>query len=547
MAIIKLDPSGGGAVTIEAKKYTPVSGRILVSTGEISNTVAFGIDGMRGVTSIPYTDFRNAADGTFASVGAVVDYVQANFKKASGGGDVTSAQLSEAITASEVRDAGKFVAQNGGTIYHTTKWFTPSGNVTTSGTTVTSVGTQFSSSMVGARIIISGQERIITGYTSATVVTVNTAFSPNLTNVAPASWGVYSRASWIDSSGNVTVTNTVGALVSVNRTDTTGFINTSVVGYEHNAASNSADSVNDIRISRSVGNLIVQRCTVGNATKGAGTWVDTDINLGDGNLLAVDVRFPSGKNSTIAFKSDYLSKLNSPISANNWVDIAAFNQLSTPIYETTTNNATWGAKTFNNKLVDRKANEQIIVIDNSLGERACRFTWTNFAYMDPTAIVLASTYHTNSQGFSYLIEYSSNGSTWTAIHTSTTTGMNGYYTTLNFTPQNSNGYLRVTITNTTNTASTRLLSLSVLTSRRDVSGNVIQGQLPYNWDENRKMTFPNDTTTNGVAMSKFFIKAGLPTTSDLPNGYQMPCKNTSDGKVYLCVNDGGVIKKIELT
>jgi hypothetical protein len=86
-----------------------------------------------------------------------------------------------------------YAVQDGTILYHTIKWFTPSSTVSSSGTTVTSIGTQFTSGMVGAKLTISGESKIITAYTSTTVVTVSSAYSVNYSGVAAGSWGVYSK------------------------------------------------------------------------------------------------------------------------------------------------------------------------------------------------------------------------------------------------------------------------------------------------------------------------------------------------------------------
>jgi len=83
--------------------------------------------------------------------------------------------------------------QDGTILYHSLKWFTPSGNVSSSGTTVTSVGTQFTTAMIGSKLTINGESRIITAYTAATVVIVASAYSINYSGIAAGSWGVYSK------------------------------------------------------------------------------------------------------------------------------------------------------------------------------------------------------------------------------------------------------------------------------------------------------------------------------------------------------------------
>ena len=101
-------------------------------------------------------------------------------------------------------NANTYALQDGTVLYHSTKWFVPSGAVSTIGATVTSVGTQFTSAMVGAKLTINGEWRIITAFTSTTVVTVASAYSANYSNVVAGNWGCYSRCSSITSTGNVT-------------------------------------------------------------------------------------------------------------------------------------------------------------------------------------------------------------------------------------------------------------------------------------------------------------------------------------------------------
>jgi len=66
--------------------------------------------------------------------------------------------------------------------------------------------------MIGALIIINDEERIITAFTSTTVVTVGVAFSQNYSGVVAGSWGVYSKSQEIKSNGDTvfyTITGTI--------------------------------------------------------------------------------------------------------------------------------------------------------------------------------------------------------------------------------------------------------------------------------------------------------------------------------------------------
>jgi len=91
-------------------------------------------------------------------------------------------------------DPNTYALQDGTILYHSVKWFTPTSTVSTSGTTVTSVGTQFTSAMVGAKLTINGEWRIITAYTNTTNVTVASAYSQNYSGVVSDDWGVYNKS-----------------------------------------------------------------------------------------------------------------------------------------------------------------------------------------------------------------------------------------------------------------------------------------------------------------------------------------------------------------
>ena len=117
-------------------------------------------------------------------------------------------------------DPVTYALQDGTILYHSTKWFVPTGTVSTSGTTVTSVGTQFTSAMVGAKLTINGEWRIITAFTNSSTVTVSSEYSINYSGVVAGSWGVYSRAYEIKSNGDIFWYSILG--VSISMTNLTG-------------------------------------------------------------------------------------------------------------------------------------------------------------------------------------------------------------------------------------------------------------------------------------------------------------------------------------
>jgi hypothetical protein len=116
---------------------------------------------------------------------------------------IINAKLGEALYFKTALGLIRELAFADGTIiYHLAKQFTPTGNVSTSGTTVTSVGTQFLSNMIGAKIEINKEVRYIATYVSTTQVTVTEAFSQNWTGITPANWGVYNYAIEVNSGVN---------------------------------------------------------------------------------------------------------------------------------------------------------------------------------------------------------------------------------------------------------------------------------------------------------------------------------------------------------
>jgi len=99
--------------------------------------------------------------------------------------------------------------------------------------------------------------------------------------------------------------------------------------------------------------------------------------------------------------------------------------------------------------------------------------------------------------------------------------------------------------------------LSELAYTLDVGGEVRIGSLAsapagangvmyYNSTDNKMKTYEDGVWKNTVYDNMLKVKAGDPTTADMPNGSFHVWKNSSTGNVYLWVNDGGVMKKVQL-
>jgi trimeric autotransporter adhesin len=72
------------------------------------------------------------------------------------------------------------------------------------------------------------------------------------------------------------------------------------------------------------------------------------------------------------------------------------------------------------------------------------------------------------------------------------------------------------------------------------------GVMYYNSSDNKMKTFENGVWKNTVYDNAIKIKAGSPTTADQPDGTFHVWKDTGTGNVYLWVNDGGIMKKVQL-
>jgi trimeric autotransporter adhesin len=100
-------------------------------------------------------------------------------------------------------------------------------------------------------------------------------------------------------------------------------------------------------------------------------------------------------------------------------------------------------------------------------------------------------------------------------------------------------------------------TLADLAYTLDVGGEIRIGSLPsapaaanglmyYNSTDQKMKTYENGTWKNTVYDNTLKTKAGDPTVADLPDGSFHVWKNTTSGNVYLWVNDGGTLKKVQL-
>jgi hypothetical protein len=124
------------------------------------------------------------------------------------------------VSGTILQNGGGLALQDGTILYHSSStWFIPTSTVSTSGTTATSVGTQFTSGMVGAKLTILRESKIITAFTSNTQVTVDSAYSQNYSSIPSGSWGVYSKAFEIKADSTIGYYDKTGTFVFGKRSD----------------------------------------------------------------------------------------------------------------------------------------------------------------------------------------------------------------------------------------------------------------------------------------------------------------------------------------
>jgi hypothetical protein len=110
----------------------------------------------------------------------------------------------------KINGSGYFPNEDGTVLYHIVRWFTPTGTFSSTGTTVTTTGGQLTASMVGAKIGVGTDKRIITAFLTSNTCTVDSAFSQNYVSQPLANWGVFSKSFENRIDGTVNLINTVG-------------------------------------------------------------------------------------------------------------------------------------------------------------------------------------------------------------------------------------------------------------------------------------------------------------------------------------------------
>jgi len=285
---------------------------------DVASLVSHIADSTIHVTTTLKNTWNAKLDGTKAAIeglltGVITTHSHTVAKSDVGLGNVDN--TSDLNKPASTAQLSKFVVQNGGIIYHTLPWINI-GTVSTSGINVTGIGTSFTAAMVGAKIIVNNEERIIATYVSATSITINSAFSQNYNSSV---FAIYSKSIAVGSDGYIYMFNSVGAIASsitpsgntilYNRIFIGGItqafsqstpnvieINSGINGSYRDLAiryiyqsigTSTGDAVGDIRHSNQLGVMLFEKCTVASGTKGSGTWISLFSVNAQGVLLPI--------------------------------------------------------------------------------------------------------------------------------------------------------------------------------------------------------------------------------------------------------------------
>lgn len=201
--------------------------------------------------------------------------------------------------------------------------------------------------------------------------------------------------------------------------------------------------------------------------------------------------------ATVVSGGDAQFILNTPI-PTVWRDLLAFGRIATPTYQVSANGTTWTATTLNKQLFDQKDHfaQNVITYPET---KAVRWTWnsSSLAWSRGTWLAISYSYLPNNPNKKVTFESSTDGVTWVIRHESVSNVMEQMlYHYVEFYADAT--YLRLTISyegansgDVINIAGIRLLTYSA-------GGAGFDNQLPYSWDENRKMTVENLDVTNGL-------------------------------------------------
>ena len=172
-----------------------------------------------------------------------------------------------------------------------------------------------------------------------------------------------------------------------------------------------------------------------------------------------------------------------------WHDLIAFDRNYTTTQEISTDGTNFSSDTLELGLFDQKDKTKYEVVGN--GERAVRWTWTGVAYNVGRYFHIAAGYSSPAPSCTVKIETSSDGSTWTEIHSSSGIGfsaINRFYYVDPYVGDGGDNYVRLTIDKgNTDSKTVNLTSIKMLTQRLGDQGKGREDELPFYYDKDQNI------------------------------------------------------------
>jgi len=234
-----------------------------------------------------------------------------------------------------------------------------------------------------------------------------------------------------------------------------------------------------------------------------------------------------------------------------WHDLIAFDRNYTTTQEISTDGTNFSSDTLELGLFDQKDKTKYEVVGN--GERAVRWTWTGVAYSVGRYFHIAAGYSSPSPSCTVKIETSSDGSTWTEIHSSSGipfSAINRFYYVDPYVGDGGDNYVRLTIDKgNTDTKTINLTSIKMLTQRLADQGQGREDELPFYYDKNQNIGIGvaapdgplhvqyNDSTARSSVIDNTTV--GLRVENTNSNGVSQIHLRAGDADAHILVEDVG--------
>ncbi len=182
-----------------------------------------------------------------------------------------------------------------------------------------------------------------------------------------------------------------------------------------------------------------------------------------------------------------------------WHDLLRFSRwFGPPTYETY--DGSWSSQSLNTGFFNGKESQAATLADGTT-TTAVRWTWNsgNVSWSNIAWWVIGFTYVAGGQANDILIESSTNGSDWTARHTSTSYAA-GNPVWLYQSGHGGDAYLRLTIT-AIDSKSIRISSVRALSARWGDQGGGSEYEQPYAWDNDQNITIGDNTPRSSGALN----------------------------------------------